>query len=154
MEIGSKAPDFTLQDTEGEEVTLSDFEEKVNVVVLFFPLAFSNTCTNELCTARDNMKLYNSLDAKIIGISVDSFFCLREFKKSENLNFTLLSDFNKQVSTKYNALYDDYYGMKGVSKRASFVVDKQGTIRFQEILDDSSELPNFKAIQKTLSDLS
>lgn len=153
MKIGSKAPDFTLQDTKGEEVTLSDFEGKVNVVVLFFPLAFSSTCTNELCTARDNMKLYNSLNAKVIGISVDSFFCLREFKKSENLNFTLLSDFNKEVSTKYNALYHDYYGMKGVSKRASFVVDKQGAIRFQEILDDSGELPDFKAIRRTLSDI-
>ncbi len=151
--IDSKAPDFTLQNTKGENVTLSDFEGQANVVLLFFPVAFSSTCTKELCTARDNMKLYDSMDAKVIGISVDSFFCLREFKKRENINFTLLSDFNKKVSAKYNVLYDDFYGMKGVSKRASFVIDKQGTIRFQEILDDASELPNFKALKSTLSDL-
>ncbi|MDZ7660217.1 peroxiredoxin [Fodinibius sp.] len=153
LKIDSKAPDFTLQNTKGKTVTLSDFQGQANVVLLFFPLAFSSTCTNELCTARDNMKLYDSLEAKVIGLSIDSFFCLREFKKSENINFTLLSDFNKKVSAKYNVLYDDYYGMKGVSKRASFVIDKQGTIRFREILEDSGELPDFKAIQETLTDL-
>jgi peroxiredoxin len=151
--IDSRAPDFTLQNTKGEEVTLSDFQEDTNVVLLFFPVAFSGTCTKELCTTRDNMKLYDSLDAKVIGISVDSFFCLREFKKSENLNFMLLSDFNKEVSARYNVLYEDFYGMKGVSKRASFVIDKQGTIQFQEILDDAGELPDFKAIQQKLADL-
>lgn len=151
--IDSKAPDFTLQNTQGENITLSDFEEETNVILLFFPVAFSGTCTKELCTARDNMKLYNSLNAKVIGISVDSFFCLREFKKSENLNFTLLSDFNKEVSSQYDALYEDFYGMKGVSKRASFVIDKQGNIRFQEILEDANDLPDFKDIQKTLAEL-
>jgi peroxiredoxin len=154
LNIDSKAPDFTLQNTKGEDVALSDFEGRTKVVLLFFPVAFSGTCTKELCTARDNMKLYNSLNAKVIGLSVDSFFCLREFKKSENLNFTLLSDFNKEVSAEYDALYDDFYGMKGVSKRASFVIDQEGTIRFQEILEDASTLPNFKAIQERLADLS
>lgn len=153
LTLDSKAPDFTLQNTEGEKITRSDYEGNSNVVLLFFPVAFSGTCTKELCTTRDNMKLYNSLNATVIGISVDSFFCLREFKKSENLNFTLLSDFNKEVSSKYEVLYDDFYGMKGVSKRASFVIDKQGTLRLQEVLDNASELPNFKAIQKTLTKL-
>ncbi|WP_440998867.1 redoxin domain-containing protein [Fodinibius sp. SL11] len=153
LTLDSKAPDFTLQNTEGEKITRSDYEGNSNVVLLFFPVAFSGTCTKELCTTRDNMKLYNSLNATVIGISVDSFFCLRELKKSENLNFTLLSDFNKEVSSKYEVLYDDFYGMKGVSKRASFVIDKQGTLRFQEVLDNASELPNFKAIQKTLTKL-
>ncbi|MDZ7680333.1 MAG: redoxin domain-containing protein [Fodinibius sp.] len=91
------APDFTLQNTEGQEITLSDFRAKKNVVLLFFPLAFTGTCTKELCTTRDNMKLYNSLDAEVIAISVDSFFTLKEFKKGHNLNFTLLSDFNRTV---------------------------------------------------------
>ena len=151
--IDSMAPDFTLQNTKGEHVTLSDFQGDTNIVLLFFPVAFSGKCTEEMCKTRDNMKLYNSLDAKVFGISVDSFFCLREFKKRENLNFTLLSDFNKEVSAKYNVLYDDFYGMKGVSKRASFVIDKEGTIKFQEILEDASELPDFKGIQQTLSEL-
>lgn len=150
---GKIAPDFTLQNTEGKKVSLADFRDKKNVVLLFFPLAFTSTCTDELCTIRDNMKMYNSLSAKVIGISVDSFFTLKEFKKSENLNFTLLSDFNKETSKKYNALYNDYYGMHGVSKRAAFVIDKEGKITHQETLEDSGQLPDFKAIQQALADL-
>ncbi len=151
--VDTKAPDFTLQNTDGDRVSLSDFKGKKNVVLLFFPVAFSSTCTKELCTTRDNMKLYNSLDAKVIGISVDSFFCLKEFKKSQNLNFTLLSDFNKEVSKRYDALYEDFYGMKGVSKRATFIIDKEGTIRFSEVLEDADQLPDFKKVQKTLAEI-
>lgn len=153
VNLDSKAPDFTLQNTEGGKISLSDFKNRKNVVLLFFPLAFSSTCTKELCTTRDNMKLYNSMDAKVIAISVDSFFVLKEYKKSQNLNFTLLSDFNKIVSSNYGVLYDDYYGMKGVSKRAAFVIDKQGTIKHREVLEDSGQLPDFKAIQNALSNL-
>ena len=151
--VNTIAPDFTLQNTQGDKVTLSHFREDKNVVLLFFPVAFSSTCTKEFCTIRDNMKLYNSLDAKVMGISVDSFFCLKEFKKRENLNFTLLSDFNKEVSQMYNALYNDFYGMKGVSKRATFVIDKEGTIKFSEVLEDSSQLPDFKKVQDILANL-
>lgn len=153
VNLDSKAPDFTLQNTEGDKISLSDFENRKNVVLLFFPLAFSSTCTHELCTTRDNMKLYNSMDAEVIAISVDSFFTLKEYKKLQNLNFTLLSDFNKKVSSDYGALYDDYFGMKGVSKRATFVIDKQGTIKHREVLEDSGQLPDFNAIQNTLSNL-
>lgn len=153
LNLGSKAPDFELLNTEGEKVRLSGYKNSKNVVLLFFPYAFSGVCTEEVCTTRDNMKLYNSLDAEVIGISVDSFFTLREFKKSQNLNFILLSDFNKEVAPKYDALYDDYYGMKGVAKRASYVIDKQGTIRHMEILEDSDNLPDFKAIQKALLEI-
>jgi len=152
--LDSKAPDFTLQNTKGEKVSLSDFYKVKNVVLLFFPLAFSSTCTKELCTIRDNMKLYNSLDAAVIGISIDSFFTLREFKKTKNLNFTLLSDFNSEVSKAYGVLNNDFYGMKGVSKRASFVIDKQGTIKHHEILEDASKLPDYKTIQQALNKLS
>lgn len=147
----TEAPDFTLKNTEGKEVSLADFEGERKVVLLFFPLAFSNTCTKELCTTRDNMKMYNALNTTVIGISVDSFFTLRAFKKAENLNFTLLSDFNKEVSRRYQVLYDDYYGMKGVSKRAVFVIDRKGIIQHREILEDSGRLPDFKAVQKSLS---
>ena len=151
--IDSKAPQFTLQNTKGNEISLSDFKNKQNVVLLFFPLAFSSTCTKELCATRDNMKLYNSMDAEVIGISIDSFFTLNAFKRAENLNFTLLSDFNKKVSAEYDALYEEYFGMKGVSKRASYVIDKEGTIRHREILQDSGKLPDFKAIQQVLDQL-
>lgn len=153
VNLDSKAPDFELQDTSGDNVRLSDFHREKNIVLLFFPLAFSSVCTEELCTTRDNLKLYSSMDAKVMGISVDSFFTLKEFKKSQNLNFTLLSDFNKEVSPRYDALYDDYFGMKGVAKRASFVIDKEGVIRYREILEDSAELPDFKALQEVLRSL-
>lgn len=153
VNLNAKAPNFTLKDTDGENVTLSDFQPDYNVVLLFFPLAFSSTCTEELCITRDNMKLYNSLDAKVLGISVDSFFSLNKFKKSQNLNFTLLSDFNREVSKKFDVLYDDYFGMEGVARRASFVIDREGKIRHQEVLEDSGKLPDFKKIQKTLNSI-
>lgn len=154
VEVDSEAPRFTLPDTRGEEVSLSDFKNERNVVLLYFPLAFTGTCTEELCITRDNMKLYNSMDARVLAISVDSFFTLREFKKAENLNFTLLSDFNREVSEKYGVLYDDFYGMKGVAKRASFVIGKEGMIRYREVLDDAGELPDFKALQQALHTIS
>lgn len=152
IQRGAHAPDFTLQDTEGKEITLYDLLEDQEVVLLFFPLAFSSTCTEELCTVRDNMKLYNSMDAKILGISVDSFFTLKEFKKKENLNFLLLSDFNKEVSRKYDSLYEDFYGMKGVSKRSSFVIGKNKKVKHAEILEDAGSLPDYNAIVKALSE--
>ncbi|SHF51396.1 Peroxiredoxin [Fodinibius roseus] len=150
-EKNTQAPDFTLPDTEGEEVSLADFQGKRKVVLLFFPLAFSDVCTKELCTTRDNMKMYNALSATVIAISVDSFFTLGVLKKSENLNFILLSDFNKKVSRRYQVLQDDYYGMKGVSRRAVFVIDREGIIRHREVLEDSGKLPDFKAVQEMLS---
>lgn len=152
VKTGQEAPDFTLQNTKGEKVSLSNFQGKKKVVLLFFPLAFSSTCTDEMCTMRDNMKMYNSLNARVIGISVDSFFTLGKFKKSENLNFTLLSDFNKTVSKEYGVLYDDYFGMKGVSKRAAFVIDEEGMVTYTEVLEDSGNLPDFDTIREVLGD--
>lgn len=151
LQIGDMAPNFELQNTAGKKERLSSFiKENEQVVLLFFPLAFSSTCTEELCTTRDNMKLYNSLNAKIVGISIDSFFTLREYKKSQNLNFTLLSDFNKEVCKTYDVLYSDYFGMQGVGKRAVFVIGSDGFIAHKEVLEDSGELPDFKALQKVL----
>lgn len=150
--VGKNAPDFTLQNTEGKKVTCSNFKGKNNLVLLFFPLAFTSTCTEEMCTMRDNMKIYNSLDAKVLGISVDSFFTLKEFKKTENLNFTLLSDFNKEASHKYGTIYEDFFGMKGVSKRAAFVINKEGDVVYAEVLEDAGELPDFDAIKKALDE--
>lgn len=147
------APNFTLQDTNGEEVSLFDFRDQKNVVLIFFPLAFSGVCTKELCTTRDNLKIYSSLDAEVIGISVDSFFTLKAFKESNNLNFSLLSDFNKEVSEQYDTLYQDYFGMKGVSKRSVFVIDKEGRVVHQEVLEDSGKLPDFGKVQDALADL-
>lgn len=153
IKAGEKAPDFTLQNTEGQKITLSNEVGKSNILLLFFPLAYTSTCTQELCTMRDNMKLYSSLDATIYGISVDSFFTLKEFKKSENLNFQLLSDFNKEVSAEYGALYEDFFGMKGVSKRAAFIIDREGDVVYEEILEDAGNLPDFESIREVLSEI-
>lgn len=151
--IGSQAPEFTLQNTSGEKVSLSNYAGNKHVVLLFFPLAFTSTCTEELCHTRDNLKIYSSLDAEIIGISVDTFFTLKEFKQSQNLNFQLLSDFNKTVSEDYDVLYEDFFGMKGVSKRSVFVINKEGRVVHSEILENANELPDFNALQNILTEL-
>jgi len=147
---GDRIDNFTLQNENGKKVALSELTDKRTVLLLFFPLAYSDLCTKELCQVRDNMKLYDSLNTTIAGISVDSFFTLKEFKKSNNLNFTLLSDFNKEVSEYFGCLYDDYFGMKGVSKRSAFIINENMDLVYSEILEDSSDLPDFKAIKKAL----
>lgn len=149
---GDKAPNFRLQNTKGKKVELYDLIESCNkVLLLFFPLAFSSTCTKELCITRDNMKLYNSLDTHVVGISVDSFFALKEYKKSQNLNFTLLSDFNRTASEDYGVLYEDYYGMAGVSKRSAFVIGADKIVEYVEVLEDAGKLPDFDAICEILN---
>jgi len=150
LQKGDRAFEFTLKNTDGNDISLSDYHNKNDVVLLFFPLAFSRVCTDEMCQVRDNMKLYESLHSQIISVSVDSFFALKEFKKSRNLNFPLLSDFNKEVSRKYGCLYDDFYGMKGVSKRSAFVIGKDGYVKYSEVLENSAKLPDFNAIIETL----
>lgn len=151
--IGQQAPDFSLYDSDKQQVKLSDYKGK-NVLLLFFPQAFTGTCTKELCSTRDNIAIYNEANAQVFGISVDSIFTLAKFKEEQNLNFPLLSDFNKEVSTTYGSLYADFvFGMKGVSKRSAFVIDKEGIVRYAEVLETASDLPNFEAIQKTLKEL-
>jgi glutaredoxin-dependent peroxiredoxin len=151
LKVGDKAPVFKLPDSNGNEQLLTDFLNESQIVILFFPLAFSDVCSKEMCSVRDNMKMYRSLDVTVIGISVDSIFTLKAFKKVRNLNFRLLSDFNKEVSRQYDVLCDNYYGMKGVSKRASFVISQNGLIKHVEVLEDSGELPDFRAILKSIT---
>ncbi len=162
MEIvtGSKAPEFSLYNTEKNKVSLSDYKGK-NVLLLFFPLAFTGTCTKELCGVRDNISQYNTSNtrlnvavgqAEVLAISVDSLYTLSKYKEEQHLNFQLLSDFNKEVSAAYGSLYEIFgFGMRGVSKRSAFVIDKEGLIRYAEVLENASEIPNFEAIQKALS---
>ena len=153
IQIGQPAPNFTLFNSEKEKVSLSDFAGK-NVLLLFFPQAFTGTCTRELCSTRDNIALYNQANAQVLGISVDSLFTLAKYKEDQHLNFPLLSDFNKTVSTTYGALYDNFvFDMHGVSKRSAFVVDKQGIICYAEVLETATDLPNFEAIHKALEQL-
>lgn len=151
--VGQSAPDFLLFDSEKNQVSLSDLKGN-NVLLLFFPLAFTSVCTTELCSVRDNINWYNTVNAKVFGISVDALQTLAKFKADQQLNFTLLSDFNKDVSRLYDSIYETFgYNMKGVSKRSAFVIDKEGIVRYAEVLENAGELPNFEAIQAILKDL-
>lgn len=151
LKIGDKAPNFTLTSDSKEEVSLNDFQGK-NVVLLFFPLAFTGVCTTELCGMRDDIATYNGLDAQILAVSVDSPFSLEKFKAEQNLNFPLLSDFNKEASTAYDTIYETFaFGMQGVSKRSAFVIDKEGTIQYAEVLENAGEIPNFEAVRAALT---
>jgi glutaredoxin-dependent peroxiredoxin len=151
--VGQAAPDFKLFNTEKQEVSLAQYKGK-NVVLLFFPLAFTGVCTKELCSVRDDIASYNNAQAEVLGISVDSLFTLGKFREEQNLNFQLLSDFNKEASQNYGALYTDFaFGMHGVSKRSAFVLDKEGIVRYAEVLESAGDLPNFQAISQTLAGL-
>jgi peroxiredoxin len=150
VKIGQLAPDFSLYDSNKNIVTLSELRGR-NILLLFFPAAFTGTCTAELCFVRDNMSAYNQVNATVFGISVDMVYTLAKYKEEQRLNFSLLSDFNKQASRDYDCLYETFsFGMKGVSKRAAFVIDKSGMIQYAEVLEKAGDLPNFPAIQQAL----
>ena len=154
LEVGTKAPDFTLKTKNAEglqEITLSDNFGKGKTVLLFFPLAFTSVCIEELCSVRDSLEDYNDLGATVYGISVDSPFTQEVFAKQNNLNFTLLSDFNKTASSAYGVLFEDLIGLKGVSKRSAFVIDSDGVIQFSSSSDDPTVLPDFEAIKAALN---
>jgi peroxiredoxin len=153
LQINDQAPDFKLINTEKKTVTLSEHKGS-NVLLLFFPLAFTSTCTAELCATRDDLEFYNKINAVVFGISNDSNFVLKKFKESLNLNFELLADWNKTTSEAYGSLYTEFIlGMKGVAKRSAFVIDKEGKIKYAEVLEDAGKVPNFDAIKACLENL-
>jgi len=146
IQIGQPAPQFTLVSSEKKEVSLSDFKGK-KVVIHFFPFAFTSVCTAQLCTMRDNFGYYDGLNAQVLGISVDSPFTLAKFKEENNYQFPLLSDFNKTASAAYGALYDEFaFGLKGVSRRAAFVIDEDQNVIYAEVLESAGDLPDFASI--------
>jgi peroxiredoxin len=150
IEVGQTAPDFSLYDSDKNKVTLSE-NRGAPVLLLFFPLAFTSTCTAELCSVRDNISHYNQVSARVFGISVDSLFTLDKYRQDQHLNFPLLSDFNKEVSTAYHSIYEKFgFDMKGVSKRAAFLIDAEGTIQYAEVLENAGEQPDFNAIGAAL----
>lgn len=150
LQVGDKAPDFKLFSSELKEVSLSDYKGK-KVVVHFFPMAFTGVCTAQLCTMRDSFGYYEGMNAAVIGISVDSPFTLAKFKEDQAYQFPLLSDFNKEISQSYGAFYEDFvFNLKGVSKRAAFVVDEEGKIIHAEVLEDAGNMPDFDAIKKAV----
>jgi glutaredoxin-dependent peroxiredoxin len=153
VEVGAKAPDFTLPNQDREPVTLSDKVKSGPVVLAFFPAAFSGTCQAEMCKLRDSASTLNSMSAQVLGISVDTFFALKAWGDQNKFNFPLLSDFNKEVIAKYGVLNPDMIGLKGIAKRSVFVIDKGGVVRHREVLEDARNEPNYDAITKTLASL-
>ena len=150
---GLPAPVFTLYDSDKQKFNLES-QRGSTTLLLFFPLAFTSVCTRELCEVRDSLQVYNDLDTTVLGISVDSLYTLNRYKADQQLNFALLSDFNKEVSAAYGCLYEQFgFEMKGVGKRAAFVLDGSLVIRYAEVLDNASEVPDFTAILKTLAGL-
>ena len=153
VDVGSKAPDFTLPNQDRESVTLSDELKKGPVVLAFFPAAFSGVCTTEMCTFRDSASELNKAAARVLGVSVDTFFAQKAWADQQKLDFPLLSDFNKEVIRKYGVVNPDMIGLKDIAKRAVFVIDRDGTVRHREILDDARNEPDYGRITQTLAGL-
>jgi len=152
VDVGSKAPDFTLTNQERQPVKLSE-QRGAPVVLAFFPAAFSSVCTKELCTFRDSLARLNQAKARVFGVSVDTFFTLKAFHDQQGYNFPLLSDFNKQAIRDYGVFNEDMIGLKGIAKRAVFVIDKDGIVRHQEVLEDARNEPNYDAVFNALASL-
>ena len=150
IQPGQPAPQFTLVSSDKQQVSLSGFKGR-KVVLHFFPFAFTGVCTAQLCTMRDNFGYYDGLNAQIIAVSVDSPATLAKFKEENNYNFLLLSDFNKTVSPQYGAFYEEFFlGLKGVAKRAAFVIDEEQKIVYAEVLEEAKDLPDFNAIAEAV----
>lgn len=153
LKPGDIAPQFTLFNTEKKEVSLSDFHGK-NLVILFFPQSFTGVCTTELCAVRDGLSEYQSLNAAVVAISVDSLFTQAAFKEAQQFNFEMLSDFNKEVCQAYGSFYETFvFNMHGVARRSAFVVDAEGIIRYAEVLESAGDIPNFDAVRNVLQSL-
>jgi peroxiredoxin len=152
IDVGSKAPDFTLTSHERQPVSLSDYRGRP-LVIAFFPAAFSSVCSKELCTFKDSLERLNGANAQVVGISVDTPFALKAFYDHEKLTFTLLSDFNKQVIRDYGVFNEDMIGLKGIAKRAVFVLDKEGVVRYQEVLEDARNEPDYQKVFDTVGTL-
>ena len=152
VDVGTKAPDFTLMNQDREPVTLSAQRGRP-VVLAFFPAAFSSVCTKELCTFRDALAQLNHANAQVYGVSVDTFFTLKAFQTDQRLAFPLLSDFNKEVIRAYGVFNEDMIGLKGIAKRAVFVIDKDGVVRHREVLEDARNEPDYQKVYAALASL-
>ena len=153
VEVGAPAPSFTLPDTNNQSVSLESLRGRP-VVLVFFPLAFSSVCTKEMCPFRDTMNDLNQLNAQVVGVSVDSPFSLKQFAQQNNIEYPLLSDFNKQAATTYGVLREDLLGLKGVANRSAFILDKDGIVRWKWVSEDPRVEPDYNEIQSQLRALS
>lgn len=150
INIGQKAPNFKLLDKDKNEFTLESFKGK-NLILFFYPMAGTGPCTKEMCSVQEDFNLYDGLNASVLGISVDTIFALKWFSEQNKINFPLLSDFNKQTIKDYDVVHHDFaFGYKDVAKRATFIIDREGIVRFIEILPVPGDFPNMDAIKEAL----
>jgi glutaredoxin-dependent peroxiredoxin len=153
IDVGAKAPDFTLPNQDREPVTLSALLKDGPVVLAFMPAAFSGTCTAEICAFRDSTPELNKVNAKVVGVTVDTFFALKAWADAQKLAFPLLSDFNKTVIRQYGVVNPDMIGLKDISKRAVFVIDRSGVVRHREVLEDARNEPDYGKVKQALAAL-
>ena len=151
LAIGTTAPDFTLPNGPGTEVALADLLSKGPVVVFFYPHAYSSVCTEEFCGVRDDWSAWSELNASVVGISVNTPFVVAQWKQELDLPFELLSDFNKDTSAAYDAIYDEFFGLKGVSKRSGYVIGTDGTITYAWQTEDAGVQPDMDAFKAALA---
>lgn len=154
MNIGAPAPEFALYNTDKKLIALKELRGK-NVLLLFVPYAFTGTCTKELCSVRDEITYYDKMNATVFGISIDTPFALAKWKEEQGLNMDLLSDFNKEAIEAYETKYDVFgaMGFKGVAKRSAFIIDKEGILRYAEVLENAGDVPDFGKIKACLESL-
>ncbi len=161
LAVGTKAPDFTLSTKTADgpkQNTLSDNFGKKNTLLLFFPMAFTGTCTTEMCEVSQGLNAYTDLNAAVYGISGDNPFAQEAWAQKEKITVPLLSDYEHKVAKDYGVMYDSFLpqmnlGMSGVPKRSAFVIDKNGVIQYSESNDDARQLPNFEKIKAKLEEL-
>lgn len=161
IKVGDKAPDFTLvsKTANGPElVTLSELVGKSNILLLFVPMAFTGGCTTELCSISNGISEFTSLDATVLGISGDNPFAQEIWAQKEGITLQLLSDYEHEVSKAYGVAYEQFLPdknliMGGVSKRSAFLVDKEGIVRYAEVLENPKDMPDFDAVKTALRSL-
>ena len=153
LAVGTQAPDFKLYNTYKKEVILGDFKGK-NLVIQFFPAAFTGVCTAQMCSSRDDLSFFNGLNADVVGVSVDMVFSLGVFKQQNNINFDLLGDFNKEMVKAYDMYLENFaLGYHGVAKRGVVVVDGNGVVQYAETTANPGEQVNFAALKEALEKL-
>jgi peroxiredoxin len=161
LAVGTKAPDFLLATKTAEgpkQIKLSDNFGKTNTLLLFFPMAFTGTCTTEMCGVSNGLREYGAMNATVYGISGDNPFAQEAWAQKEKITVPLLSDYEHKTAKQYDVMYDSFLpqmnlGMGGVPKRSAFIVDRNGVIQYAESNDDARELPDFDKIKAKLGEL-
>ena len=151
LKVGEAAPTPALFSAPRTPLLLGDYISRQSVVLLFFPLAFSPVCTDEMCRMRDDWSQWEKLGAKVFGISVDSPFVTDKFRAEMDIPFPILSDFNKEVASRYGVLHEELVGLRGVAKRSAFVIDSDGTVAYAWVSDDPKQVPKFDELQSALT---